>query len=87
LLQTLLRFSEVFLTYYTTHANKATSRKQEYLEEFLDCFELLKLEIRLCTDMKMLSAKRMCELSLLMDSIGKQITGWRNASSVKSQNH
>ena len=68
-------------------ANKATSRKQEYLEEFLDCFELLKLELRLCTDMKMLSVKKLGELSLLMDGIGKQITGWRNASAVKSQNH
>jgi len=68
-------------------ANKATGKKQEYLEEFLDCFELLKLELRLCTDMKMLTIKKLSELSLLLDSIGKQIIGWRNASSVISQNH
>ena len=35
-------------------ANKAKD-KREYLETFLDDFELLKLEIRLCTDMKILS--------------------------------
>jgi len=29
--------------------------------------------------MKILSLKKQAELSLLMDSIGKQITGWRNA--------
>ena len=46
----------------------------------LDDFELLKLEIRLCTDMKILSFKKQAELSVLMDSIGKQVTGWRNAS-------
>ena len=46
----------------------------------LDDFELLKLEIRLCTDMKILSFKMQAELSVLMDSIGKQVTGWRNAS-------
>lgn len=66
-------------------ANKATTKKQEYLEDFLDDFELLKLEIRLCADMKMLFVKKQSELSLLMDSIGKQVTGWRNASSVKPE--
>ena len=60
-------------------ANKAAD-KQEQLDTFLDDFELLKLEIRLCADMKILSFKKQAELSVLMDGIGKQITGWRNAS-------
>lgn len=60
-------------------ANKA-EHKKVYLEAFSDDFELLKLEIRLCTDMKILPIKKQAELSLLMDGIGKQITGWRNAS-------
>ena len=55
------------------------SDKQKYLESFLDDFEVLKLEIRICTDMKILSLKKQAELSLLMDGIGKQVTGWRNA--------
>jgi hypothetical protein len=59
-------------------ANKAKN-KTEYLETFLDDFEVIKLEIRLCTDMKILSIKKQAELSALMDGIGKQITGWRNA--------
>ena len=46
----------------------------------MDDFELLKLEIRLSTDMKVMPVKKQAELSLLMDGIGKQITGWRNAS-------
>lgn len=62
-------------------ANKAKD-KREYLEQFLDDFEVLKLEIRLCVDMKILSIKKQAELSKLMDSIGKQITGWRNAQRV-----
>ena len=45
-------------------------------------FELLKLEIRLCTDMKIPSIKKQAALSFLMDGIGKQITGWRNANLV-----
>lgn len=60
-------------------ANKSAQKKQ-HLENFLDEFELLKLEIRLCADMKVLSFKKQAELTLLMDSIGKQVTGWRNAS-------
>ena len=60
-------------------ANK-TKNKVEYLETFLDDFEVLKIEIRLCADMKILSIKKQAALSLLMDGIGKQITGWRNAS-------
>ena len=59
-------------------ANKAKS-KTEYLEKFLDDFEILKLEVRLCVDLKILPMKKQAELAFLMDSIGKQITGWRNA--------
>jgi len=62
-------------------ANKA-AQKREHLEAFLDDFELLKLEIRLAADLKILPLKKQAELSLLMDSIGKQITGWRNAHPV-----
>ena len=51
-------------------ANKAKS-KIEYLEAFLDDFEILKLEIRLCVDMKMLSIKKQADLAKLMDGIGK----------------
>lgn len=62
-------------------ANKAKD-KREYLEQFLDDFEVLKLEIRLCVDMKILSIRKQAELSQMMESIGKQITGWRNAQRV-----
>ena len=37
-------------------ANKA-DHKKEHLETFADDFELLKLEIRLCTDLKILPIK------------------------------
>ena len=60
-------------------ANKAADKKV-HLENFLDEFELLKLEVRLCRDLKVMSIKKQAELSQLMDSIGKQVTGWRNAN-------
>jgi len=59
-------------------ANKAKN-KTEYLEQFLDDFEILKLELRLCVDLKIMSFKKQSEIALLMEGIGKQITGWRNA--------
>lgn len=52
----------------------------EHLEVFLDELELLKLEIRLCVEMKLVSLKKQALLSELLDRIGKQVTGWRNAS-------
>ena len=60
-------------------ANKTRS-KEAYLDQFLDDFELLKLEIRLCVDLKLVSLKHQAEMALLMEGIGKQITGWRNAN-------
>lgn len=54
--------------------------KAAHLDNFLDDFELLKLEIRLAADLKVLSLKRQAELAELCDTVGKQITGWRNAS-------
>ena len=62
-------------------ANKAKDKLAD-LESFLDDFELLKFEIRICVDMKILTIKKQAELSNLMDGIGKQITGWRNANLV-----
>ena len=38
-------------------------QKKEYLDDFMDDFELIKLEIRLCTDMKVLPIKKQAELA------------------------
>ena len=54
--------------------------KTPLLDAFLDDFELLKLGVRLCADLKLFSVKQQAELIELMDTIAKQITGWRNAN-------
>ena len=61
-------------------ANRSHDKRQ-YLEEFLDHFEILKLEIRLCVDMKILSIKKQSQTAILLESIGKQITGWKKSVS------
>jgi hypothetical protein len=60
-------------------ANKNKDRVS-YLEQFLDDFEVLKLEIRLCTDLRLFTINQQARLALSMETIGKQITGWRNVS-------
>lgn len=63
-------------------ANKHKNDRKMHLENFLDDFELVKLQMRLCADMKLLAIKKQAELAELMASIGKQITGWKNSASV-----
>jgi hypothetical protein len=60
-------------------ANRSKEKRQ-YLEEFLDNFEILKLEVRLCKDLKLISIKQLAEISKLLDIIGKQATAWKNSS-------
>ena len=49
-------------------ANRAVEKHQP-LEEFLDDFELLKIEIRMCGDLRLLPIKKVAELALLTDAI------------------
>ena len=53
-------------------------QKRVYIEEFLDNFEILKLELRLCADLKLFTIKQQAELTVLLESIGKQATAWKN---------
>lgn len=74
-----LKRDALYLMRYIYRANKLTNRA-EWLEAFLDNFELLKLELRLSVDMKLLSIRQQSLMSELLERIGKQVTGWRNAS-------
>ena len=53
-------------------------QKRTYVEEFLDNFEVLKLELRLCADLKLFSIKHQAEITELLEGIGKQATSWKN---------
>lgn len=66
------------LTRSIYRANRSVSKK-EWLEDVLDNFEILKLEIRLCVDLRLLTLRRQSEISPLLESIGKQVTAWKNA--------
>ncbi|MBQ6276939.1 MAG: four helix bundle protein [Bacteroidales bacterium] len=55
--------------------NKA-SDKEKHFYAVLDDFEMLKFQIRLCTDLKLLSIHQQAELVELSSSIGRQLTAW-----------
>ena len=66
---------ELFKELY--NANISIENHKEYINKFLASFELLKIEMRLCTDLQILSVNKLAQLSLIMDCIGKQASGWR----------
>lgn len=65
---------------YLYNANTDQSERKAHIDKFLASFETLKVEIRLCVDMNILSLNKLAHLSLLMDSIARQARGWRKSS-------
>ena len=65
-------------------ANRA-KEKNVFLNEFLDNFEILKLEIRVCVDLKLVSIKRQSILADLMNTIGKQVVGWKKSTTTNAR--
>jgi hypothetical protein len=53
--------------------------KTEHLEAYLERFEILKLELRLCYDLKVIGLRQHAEFSAMMEKIGKQVTGWKKS--------
>ncbi len=73
-----IRRDSVILVRSIYRANKSYDKSQD-LEAFLDDFEVLKFEVRLSMDLHLLSIKHFSEISTLMDTIGKEINGWKKA--------
>ena len=59
-------------------ANKAVD-KQESIAVLQDDFEIVKLQIRLCADLKVIGLGRQSQLAVLTDAIGRQLSGWSNS--------
>lgn len=72
-----IKHDAIILVRSIYRANRSVSKK-EWLEEFLDNYEILKLEIRLCVDLHLLSLGHQAELAPLLESVGKQVTAWKN---------
>jgi hypothetical protein len=66
---------------YIFKANSARDKSQVLLD-LSDCFEILKLQLRLCMDMRLISIQQHADIWKTIDSIGKQLTGWKKASMI-----
>ncbi len=61
-------------------ANTHKEDRVRYLEEFESYMEMLKLNIRLSHELKCVNMKTHARLSMMLENIGKQITGWKKHS-------
>ena len=57
-------------------ANKH-QEKQGCLESLLDNLEIIKLQIRLASDLKIIPIKKQAEIIEMMDAVGRQANGWK----------
>ena len=63
-------------------ANSAVDKRED-LRILSDYLEYLKLQLRLCVDMRLITPAQHAEVFEEMNVIGKQVTGWRKASERK----
>ena len=73
-----MRRDAIVLVRSIYRVNKATDKAPEF-EKFFDDFEVLKFELRLSNDLRLLSVKKYSEICGLVDSIGRQINGWKKS--------
>ena len=66
-------------------ANMSTDQRKACLEELLICYRKLQMLLRVCYHQKALSTGRYAELIKLLDSIGRQATGWKNKKQKKEE--
>lgn len=74
--------SSLDLFKWITLANKAREKQEriKYLDDFMSDFEMLRVYLRLCADNKILKLNTLTDLFILIDSISKQLAGWRYAT-------
>jgi len=63
-------------------ANSALDKRED-LRAFGDYLELLKLDLRLCVDMRLISPTQHSKVWEQLEKIGRQLTGWRKAQDKK----
>lgn len=67
---------------WITLANKAKVKEErlKYLDEFMSSFETLRVYLRICADNKLIKLGTLTDLFILIESISKQLSGWRYAT-------
>jgi four helix bundle protein len=74
-----MKHSAMQMVLYIFRANSAVDKRED-LRTLSDYLEYLKLQLRLCVDMRLITPAQHAEMWEQMGVIGKQLTGWRKAS-------
>jgi hypothetical protein len=74
-----LRRDSIVLVRLIICANKYRNERAAYLDTLQECMELLRMQVRLCFDLRILSVSSHSSLSATMENISKQITGWKQS--------
>ncbi len=61
-------------------ANMDRAKRFQYLTDFTAKFGTLRLMLSICRDRRQISLTETTDLILLVDEIGKEITGWKKSS-------
>ncbi len=61
-------------------ANSNINTRYNYIVNAINKLEVVLLLLRLSSDMKLISVKQYADSSLIIDSIGKQLNGWKISS-------
>lgn len=70
------------LTRYIFRANTSQD-KRPYLNQLAEEFEFVRMELRLCFDLRLFGVEKQAQLVRLLDDIGRQINGWRKSSKIE----
>ena len=64
---------------WITLANKAREKQErlKFLDDFMADFEMLRVYLRICADNKVFKLTTLTDLYILIDSISKQLAGWK----------
>jgi len=66
------------LTRYVFRANTADD-KRPHLDQLAEEFEFVRMELRLCFDLRLFGIEKQAQIIRLLDDIGRQINGWRKS--------
>ena len=65
------------LLFYIFQANHIKTERVHYIQLFMGALDMVRVEIRLAHDMRVLSTRQIAHLSLFLDKIVKQAAAWQ----------
>ena len=60
-----------------TNGTRDKEERLKYMDSLSSSFEILRLCLRLCSDMKLLKLNTLVDIFQITDNIAKQLSGWR----------